>query len=137
MGDEVIIYGPVQNYNGNTPEIKGYVYSTDKEDIYYSIKNLQVTIFGNKLYFEFESEASYFHVKITKQDSTSIVNTIIDFKQAQLNDMEEGTYTLWIRPVNEAKEYYLADPVETEKLPFVRVPVLSKTIVSTLDKSSR
>lgn len=112
LGDEVIIYGPVQNYNGNTPEIKGYVYSTDKEDIDYSIKNLQVTIFGNKLYFEFESEASYFHVKITKQDGTSIVNTIIDFKQAQLNDMEEGTYTLWIRPVDEAKQYYLADPIE-------------------------
>lgn len=112
LGDEVIIYGPVQNYNGNTPEIKGYVYSTDKEDIDYSIKNLQVIIFGNKLYFEFESEASYFHVKITKQDSTSIVNTVIDFKQAQLNDMEDGTYTLWIRPVDEAKQYYLADPVE-------------------------
>lgn len=112
LGDEVIIYGPVQNYNGNTPEIKGYVYSTDKEDIDYSIKNLQVTIFGNKLYFEFESEASYFHVKITKQDGTSIVNTIIDFKQAQLNDMEEGTYTLWIRPVDEAQQYYLADPIE-------------------------
>ena len=112
LGDEVIIYGPVQNYNGNTPEIKGYVYSTDKEDIDYSIKNLQVTIFGNKLYFEFESEASYFHVKITKQDSTSIVNTVIDFKQAQLNDMKDGTYTLWIRPVDEAKQYYLADPVE-------------------------
>ena len=112
LGDEVIIYGPVQNYNGNTPEIKGYVYSTDKEDIDYSIKNLQVTTFGNKLYFEFESEASYFHVKITKQDGTSIVNTISGFKQAQLNDMEDGTYTLWIRPVDEAQQYYLADPVE-------------------------
>jgi hypothetical protein len=112
LGDEVIIYGPVQNYNGNTPEIKGYVYSTDKEDIDYSIKNLQVTTLGNKLYFEFESEASYFHVKITKQDGTSIANTIIDFKQEQLNDMEDGTYTLWIRPVDEAQQYYLADPVE-------------------------
>ena len=26
LGDKVVILGPVQNYNGNTPEIKGYIY---------------------------------------------------------------------------------------------------------------
>ena len=112
LGDEVVIYGQVQNYMGNTPEIKGYVYShsTPKN---YEITNLQVRTEGSSVYFSFESDAPNFHVKITDQNGASIVNTIIDFKQAKLSDLADGTYTLWIRPVDEAQEYYIGDAVET------------------------
>lgn len=113
LGDEVVIYGQVQNYMGNTPEIKGYVYShsTPKN---YEITNLQVRTEGSSVYFSFESDAPNFHVKITDQNSASIVNTIIDFKQAKLSDLADGTYTLWIRPVDEAQEYYIGDAVEEQ-----------------------
>ena len=113
LGDEVVIYGQVQNYMGNTPEIKGYVYShsTPKN---YEITNLQVRTEGSSVYFSFESDAPNFHVKITDQNGASIVNTIIDFKQAKLSDLADGTYTLWIRPVDEAQEYYIGDAVEEQ-----------------------
>ena len=113
LGDEVVIYGQVQNYMGNTPEIKGYVYShsTPKN---YEITNLQVRTEGSSVYFSFESDAPNFHVKITDQNGASIVNTIIDFKQAKLSDLADGTYILWIRPVDEAQEYYIGDAVEEQ-----------------------
>ena len=113
LGDEVVIYGQVQNYMGNTPEIKGYVYShsTPKN---YEITNLQVRTEGSSVYFSWESNAPNFHVKITDQNGASIVNTIIDFKQAKLSDLADGTYTLWIRPVDEAQEYYIGDAVEEQ-----------------------
>ena len=113
LGDEVVIYGQVQNYMGNTPEIKGYVYShsTPKN---YEITNLQVRTEGSSVYFSFESDAPNFHVKITDQNGASIVNNIIDFKQAKLSDLADGTYTLWIRPVDEAQEYYIGDAVEEQ-----------------------
>ena len=78
----------------------------------YTIRNLEVSTEGSTVHFSWESEAPYFHVKITQDNGTSIVNTIIDFKNAKLEDMEDGNYTLWIRPVDEAQEYYLGDAVE-------------------------
>ena len=114
LGDQVVILGQLQNYNGNTPEIKGYVYDHTAEEtpVDYSIKNLHVTTNQDTVFFQFESEAPYFHIKITKDDGTTIVNTIIDFKIARLENMTDGTYTVWIRPVDEAQEYYLGDSVE-------------------------
>ena len=78
----------------------------------YTIRNLTVNTEGSTVHFSWESEAPYFHVKITQDNGNSIVNTIIDFKNAKLEDMEDGNYTLWIRPVDEAQEYYIGDAVE-------------------------
>ena len=80
----------------------------------YAIYNLNVTTEGNVVHFSWESNAPNFHVKITDQNGASIVNTIIDFKQAKLSDLADGTYTLWIRPVDEAQEYYIGDAVEEQ-----------------------
>lgn len=78
----------------------------------YTIRNLTVNTEGSTAYFGWESDAPYFHIKITQDNGNSIVNTIIDFKNAKLEDMEDGNYTLWIRPVDEAQEYYIGDAVE-------------------------
>ena len=116
LGDEVVILGYLQNYNGNTPEIKGYVYqhtAGEQPEVDYSIKNLQVTTNQDTVFFNFESEAPYFHVKVTKENGDVVANGIIDFTNAYLANLANGTYTLWIRPVDEAQEYYIGDAVET------------------------
>ena len=115
LGDEVVVLGYLQNYNGNTPEIKGYVYqhtAGEQPEVDYSIKNLQVTTNQDTVFFNFESEAPYFHIKVTKEDGTTAANGLIDFKNAYLKDLTDGNYTLWIRPVDEAQEYYIGDAVE-------------------------
>ncbi len=113
LGDEVIIYGQVQNYMGNTPKIKGYVYShsTPKN---YEITNLKVRTEGSNLYFSFESDAPNFHVKVTNASGEAIADAVIDFKNVSVDDLADGTYTLWIRPVDEAKEYYIGNAVEEQ-----------------------
>ena len=115
LGDKVVILGQLQNYSGNTPEIKGYVFkhtvNETPEPVDYSIKNLQVTTSQDTVFFQFESEAPYFHVKINNEDGTTAVEGIIDFKNVYVT-LEEGNYTLWIRPVDEAQEYYIGDAVE-------------------------
>ena len=63
------------------------------------------------VFFNFESEAPYFHVKVTKEDGTKAAEGIIDFKNVYIK-LEDGSYTLWIRPVDEAQEYYIGDAVE-------------------------
>ena len=114
LGDKVVILGPLQNYNSNTPEIRGYVYqhnAGEQPEVDYSIKNLQVTTNQDTVFFNFESDAPYFHVKVTKEDGTKAAEGIIDFKNVYIT-LEDGTYTLWIRPVDEAQEYYIGDAVE-------------------------
>ena len=114
LGDEVVVLGQLQNYNGNTPEIKGYVYQhpAAQTPVDYSIKNLQVTTNQDTVFFNFESDAPYFHVKVTKEeDGTKAAEGIIDFKNVYIV-LEDGSYTLWIRPVDEAQEYYIGDAVE-------------------------
>jgi hypothetical protein len=113
LGDKVIIYGPVQNYNGNTPEIKGYVYQHSKS-ANYEITNLTVRTEGSTVYFSFESDAPYFHVKVIDANGETTAAGIIDFKSVSLDELADGTYTLWIRPVDEAKEYYIGDAVEEQ-----------------------
>ena len=116
LGDEVVIYGQVQNYDDNTPEIKGYVYqhtAGEQPEVDYSIKNLQVTTNQDTVFFNFESEAPYFHVKVTKENGDVVANGIIDFTDVYVATLANGTYTLWIRPVDEAQEYYIGDAVET------------------------
>ena len=113
VGDKVVILGQLQNYSGNTPEIKGYVYehTAAPTTVDYSIRNLQVTTNQDTVFFNFESEAPYFHVKVTKEDGTKAAEGIIDFKNVYIK-LEDGSYTLWIRPVDEAQEYYIGDAVE-------------------------
>ena len=117
LGDEVVVLGNVQNYNGNTPEIKGYIYqhtAGKQPEVDYSIKNLQVTTNQDTVFFNFESEAPYFHVKVTKENGDVAANGIIDFTNVYLANLKNGTYTLWIRPVDEAQEYDIGDAVEVQ-----------------------
>ncbi|MBR5443868.1 MAG: C10 family peptidase [Paludibacteraceae bacterium] len=117
LGDEVVIYGQVQNYMGNTPEIKGYVYqytAGEQPEVDYSIRNLQVTTNQDTVFFNFECEAPYFHVKVTDANGETAANGIIDFTNVYVADLADGTYTLWIRPVDEAQEYYIGDAVEEQ-----------------------
>ena len=113
LGDEVVIYGQVQNYMGNTPEIKGYVYNHTRTTNY-EITNLKVRTEGSNLYFSFESDAPNFHVKVTNASGEAIADAVIDFKNVSVDDLTDGTYTLWIRPVDEAKEYYIGNAVEEQ-----------------------
>ena len=114
LGDQVVVLGQLQNYSGNTPEIKGYVYqhtAGEQPEVDYSIKNLVVTTNQDTVFFNFESEAPYFHIKVTKEDGTKVAEGIIDFKNVYIV-LDDGNYTLWIRPVDEAQEYYIGDAVE-------------------------
>ena len=116
LGDEVVVLGQLQHYDGNTPEIKGYVYkhtAGEQPEVDYSIKNLQVTTNQDTVFFNFESEAPYFHVKVTDANGETAANGIIDFTNVYVADLANGTYTLWIRPVDEAQEYYIGDAIET------------------------
>lgn len=112
-GDRVVVFGPLQNYQSTIPQCEGYIYQ-HKNAPMYSITNLSTASEENKLYFKFESHALNFQVKIIDNDGNVITSAIIDFKSVSIKNMPDGTFTLWIRPVDEAQEYYIGDAVEAQ-----------------------
>ena len=80
----------------------------------YPIYNLQVTTEGNTVNFSFESEAPNFHIKVINANGDEAANGIIYFKTASVTNLADGTYTLWIRPMNEDKKYYIGDAIEAQ-----------------------
>ena len=115
-GDKVIVLSHLQNYN-TQPGAKGYIYqhtAGEQPEVDYSIRNLQVTTNQDTVFFNFECEAPYFHVKVTDANGETAANGIIDFTNVYVADLANGTYTLWIRPVDEAQEYYIGDAVEEQ-----------------------
>ena len=115
-GDKVIVLSHLQNYN-TQPGVKGYIYqhtAGEQPEVDYSIRNLQVTTNQDTVFFNFECEAPYFHVKVTDANGETAANGIIDFTNVYVADLADGTYTLWIRPVDEAQEYYIGDAVEEQ-----------------------
>lgn len=80
--------------------------------ISYDITNLTARAEENTVYFDFESDAPKFHIKIYNEQESRI-NTIIDFKNVKVSNMPEGEWTIWVRPVDEPEEYYLGDAATT------------------------
>jgi hypothetical protein len=73
-----------------------------------------VTTEGNTVNFSFESEAPNFHIKVINANGDEAANGIIYFKTASVTNLADGTYTLWIRPMDEDKKYYIGDAIEAQ-----------------------
>lgn len=93
----------------------GYPYSSitlvDEPEKDYSIHNLVASSALDTVFLNFESEAPYYHVKLLKENGELVVSDIIDFKNVFINNVADGDYTAWVRPVDSDKAYYLGEAV--------------------------
>lgn len=86
--------------------------TVEVEDIDYNVYNPQATSDGSTVYIRYESEAPNFHVKIYN-DEENIFSIITSYKNLTISDVQDGEWTVWIRPVDEPKKYYVGDAVTT------------------------
>lgn len=77
-----------------------------------NVYNLEAYAEGSTIHFSFESDAPKFHVKVYN-DVQTYANGIVDFKNVMVSDVPDGEWTVWVRPCDEAEEYYIADAVST------------------------
>ena len=113
LGNEVVVLGALQNYNGTTPEIKGYIYEHHEESTQrdYSITSLTlVSIEDMKVTFAWESAAPMVEVRLLNAKNKQIGKLYTSDKEVSFKAPEMGTYTVCVRPVDEDKQY-LADEV--------------------------
>lgn len=81
-------------------------------DVDNNIYNLDVWVEGNKVYFSYESNAPNYHVKLYNE-STTYVSTVTSYQEAYINNVPDGEWTFWVRPVDEAQENYVGNAVST------------------------
>lgn len=79
-----------------------------------SIHNLQVAIDGNKVTASWTCAAPFVHVCVYALDNVTVIAELITDHQAVQTELEAGTYTLWLRPLDAAQEYYVSEVVEVE-----------------------
>lgn len=109
-------YGTLQEFTftvtGDNVVFTEYVQETLPD---YSIRNLQAWAEGSTVNFSFESDAPNFHVKIFSEfnEDNPLDEAIIDSKSAYVEGMPDGEWTIWVRPVDAAKEHYLGDAATT------------------------
>ena len=108
VGNEVVVLGALQNYNGNTPEVKGYVYEFNKFPTYtdFSIKNLTLVSVEDMLVtFAWETLASQVEVRILNGKNKQIGKIYTSKTQMSFTAPSYDTYTICVRPVDEDKNY--------------------------------
>lgn len=94
-----------KNYLDYEAEIHVDVILTD-----YSIKNLQVSITDRQLQASWESPAKHFHVIIYDDEDNELGNRVFSDRQFTAT-LPYGQYLLWLRPMDNNKEYYLAEAI--------------------------
>lgn len=82
------------------------------EEVDYDIHNLQTTVTGSTVNLTFEGNAPYFHVKVYNDEKTH-VSGIVDYKNVNVSNVPDGEWTVFVRPVDSNKKYYLGDAVTT------------------------
>ena len=107
-----VSYGSLNEFpftvKGNTVEF----HLTPKEEVDYGIYNLEASAEGSTINISFESEAPYYQVKVYNENTT-LFSRVVDDKTVSVSNVPDGEWTVWVRPVDEAVEYYLDDAVTT------------------------
>lgn len=114
VGNEVVVLGSLQNYNGTTPEIKGYIYEFNEkpQPNDFTITELSLlSIEGMKVTVGWNTNAPMVEVRLLNAKNKQIGKLYTADKQVSFTAPEIGQYTICVRPVDEDKQY-LADEVK-------------------------
>ena len=114
VGNEVVVLGPLQNYDGTTPEIKGYIYEFNEEPAQNEFLVTELSLLsvdGMKVTVGWTTNAPMVEVRLLNAKNKQIGKLYTADKQVSFKAPEIGQYTICVRPVDEEKQY-LAEEVK-------------------------
>ena len=113
MGNQVVVFGPLQNYDGTTPEIKGYIFEFSEkpnENDFVITELSLLNIDGMKVTVGWTTNAPKVEVRLLNAKNKQIAKTQTSEKQLTFTAPEMGKYTFCVRPMDETQQY-LAEEV--------------------------
>jgi hypothetical protein len=108
-GDEIVILGQIPD-DEKTIQVTGTLYEHHRPEGT-PIYNCQLTTDGLKMNASWESEATYFKIRLYNKQEKKIAENIINRTTLSATMPEAGRYTFWVRPMNDDKKTYAGPAV--------------------------
>ena len=113
-GDNIVILGQVPSEESSI-QVTGTIYQHHRTEGI-SIRNCLLTTEGLKMNVSWESEASYFKIRLYNKNDKKIAENTINKTTLTATLPEAGRYTFWVRPMNNDKKTYAGPALE---IPFI------------------
>ena len=131
-GDNIVILGQIPSEESSI-QVTGTIYQHHRNDGT-PIHNCLLTTEGLKMNVSWESEASYFKIRLYNKNDKKIAENTINKTTLTATLPEAGRYTFWVRPMNDDKKTYAGPAIE---IPFIAdissatdvVPLATKAIL--------
>ncbi len=109
--DEVVILGKLTS-QGGTSQINGCCYSVQRPEWTAPITEFTFSVDAMKMIAKWNSEATYFKVRLYDKNDKKIADNTINKKELTATMPELGAYTFWIRPMDNKKKEYVGPAIE-------------------------
>ena len=109
--DELVLLGIVTNLEG-TPQLHGVTYAHLRPEWTAPITEFTFSANAMQMIAKWTSEAKYFKVRLYDKNNKKIADNIINKKELTATMPDLGTYTFWIRPMDNKKKDYVGPAIE-------------------------
>ena len=110
-GDKIAILGTLTAEDG-TPQINGYTYSLARPEWTAPITEFTLTVDAMQMIASWICNAKYYKVQLYDKNNKLFANNIISKKSLTPTLPDLGTYTFWIRPMDNKKKEYVGPAIE-------------------------
>ena len=110
-GDKIAILGTLTAEDG-TPQINGYTYSLERPEWTAPITEFTLTVDAMQMIASWICNAKYYKVQLYDKNNKLFANNIISKKSLTPTLPDLGTYTFWVRPMDNKKKEYVGPAIE-------------------------
>ena len=109
--DELVILGMLTTQAGS-PQVNGSTYAHQRPEWTAPITEFIFSVDAMKMIAKWASEAKYFKVRLYDEKDKKIADNTISKKELTATMPDLGTYTFWIRPMDNKKKDYVGPVIE-------------------------
>ena len=110
-GDSIAILGTLTTTD-NVPQVNGTTYLQQRPAWEKPISELLFYKENMKMIAQWEGDAKYFKIRLYDQNNKRIADNTINKKNITATLPEMGTYTFWVRPMDNKKKEYVGPALE-------------------------
>ena len=109
--DEVVIFGTLTTQKG-TPQVNGCCHAVQRPEWTAHITDFSLSTDGMQMTVSWASEAKYYKIRLYDSNNKKIADNTISKTSLTATLPDKGTYTFWIRPMDDKKKEYVGPVIE-------------------------
>ena len=110
--DKVVLLGTLITLDG-APQVNGYIYNIERPEWTAPITEFTLATDGMQMIASWASEAKYYKLRLYDPNNKKMAENTLSKTSLTVTLPEKGTYTFWIRPMDNKKKEYVGPVIET------------------------